>query len=54
MRPDQRPGVVCLVAFGGPLLRPRQIGFRGGTLARDDLRWRHDFSFFCGNGDGRG
>ncbi len=54
MRPGERPGVVCLAAFGGPLLRPCQIGLRGGALAGDELHWRHGFSVICRNGAGRG
>lgn len=54
MRPGERPGVVCLAAFGGPLLRPSQIGLGGGALAGGDLHWLHGFSVVCWNGGGRG
>ena len=37
MRPVDCPGVVCLLAFGGPLLGHCQIGYRGGALAGGDL-----------------
>jgi hypothetical protein len=47
MRPGERPGIVCLAAFGGPLLCACQIGLGGGALAGDDLYCVHRSSFLC-------
>ena len=54
MRPGERPGVVCLAAFGRPLFRPCQIGLGRGALAGDGLHWWYGFSVNCQNGGGRG